>query len=321
MRIGNTKSTCAATATILVLAASLAVLSSGSSAAAGITVIDRASGLPSEWVRALAAAGGGKIWIGTGDRGIALWDPSGGTVRAFSEEPAFSSGEITSIARFQEKVYAGTSRELVVYDGRTWQRLDRTGNVTLRNITLAVSPDGKELWAAAMSLAGGTVKFDGSRWVFMGGDGRGLFNDIDSFAFDERGTWMGSISGTVYLHKGSAGVDFFAGGIEGNVSSLAIAGDTLYAGTNRGLFRLDGSAWKAVPLPGEWGKVVVYSMSAKGGVLYLGTSAGLVRSAGRRTDRLTEAEGLPDRKVNAVLAVDDAVYAGTMKGLAAVRGW
>lgn len=285
-----------------------------------VFVLTRASGLPSDWVRALAEDNG-KIWVGTGDRGVALWDPSRSTVRDFSGEPGFTSKAITSIAVFRGKVFVGTTLELMVFGGDKWERMEKAGGVTLRNLALGASPDGKELWAGAMTLAGGTVKYDGAAWTFMGGEGRGLFNDIDSFAFDPAGTWMGALSGTVYLHKGASGVDFFPEGLSGNVSSLAKAGDTLFAGTNMGLFRMEGTAWKAVPFPEGWGTPVVFSMTVRGDALYLGTSAGLVRLKGKRMDRLTEQEGLPARKIEAVLAGEDAVYAGTAKGLAVVRGW
>ncbi len=157
-------------------------------------------------------------------------------------------------------------------------------------------------------------------WTFMGGAGWGLFNDISSFAFGKDGTWMGSVSGTVYLHRGKT-VDFFRNGISGSVFSLADVGGVVYAGTRDGLFRLDGTTWKRVSFPQEWGNQPVPSMASSGAKLYLATPAGLVRLENGRFDRLTAADGLPASAVTVVAASADAVYAGTSSGLAVVRGW
>jgi len=131
---------------------------------------------------------------------------------------------------------------------------------------------------------------------------------------------MGSSTGTVYLHKGSD-VQFFREGLSGIVLGLAAIGDAVYAGTNRGLYLLSGSAWKPVVFPEEWGGVQVFSMAADGETLYLATTAGLVRIKRGPPERLTEKDGLPAGQVKVVAAGDGLVFAGTSGGLAVVRGW
>jgi hypothetical protein len=154
----------------------------------------------------------------------------------------------------------------------------------------------------------------------MGGEGRGLFNDISCFAFGRNGTWMGSATGTVYLHKGDD-VQFFRDGLSGIVLALAVAGDSVYAGTDQGLFRLEGLVWKPVPFPPEWGATRVTSMAPGGTTLYLATTAGLVRIKEGATERLSEGDGMPAGTVHAVAVGGGVVYAGTPAGLAVVRGW
>lgn len=304
---------------VITAAGVLFLLAAAPVRSAGNPVVDHISGLPAAGIRALAVEDG-KVWIGTANRGVALWDAGRRKVTDFSGEAGFTSKEISSLAVFRGKIYAGTARELMIYDGGNWNRLEKAANVTLRNVMLAVSPDGKEMWAGAMTLAGGTVRFDGEKWTFMGGGGRGLFNDISSFAFGKGGTWMGSVSGTVFLHKG-AEVEYFREGISGSVFALAEADGVVYAGTRDGLFRFDGTAWKRVPFPPQWGNLRVSSMAVSSGSLYLATPGGLGRFKGGRFDRLTAAEGLPATPVEVVAASGDTVYAGTSKGLVAVRGW
>lgn len=296
-----------------------AALLSGSAEAVSVTVVNRDSGLPSNDVRALAVDGI-RVYAAVGRNGIVLFDSSRKSVTDLSGGAPLVRKEIASLAVFQGKLYVGTSSDLLVFDGRSWERQEKAENVTFRNVMLAASPDGKELWAAAMSLAGGTTKFDGSKWTFMGGSGRGLFNDISSFAFGKEGTWMGSATGTVYLHTGSD-VRYFRDGLSGIVLGVAAVGDAVYAGTNRGLYQLSGSAWKPVVFPAEWGDVQVFSMVADGDTLYLATTSGLVRIKGGAPERLTEKDGLPAGQVKAVAAGDGVVFAGTSGGLAVVRGW
>ncbi len=300
-------------------AALLLLMVAAPAGAVDIAVVDRAAGLPSDGVRAIAVDDG-NVWVGVGNRGVALWDAGRRKVTDFSAEAGFASKEISSIAVFGGKVYAGTARELMVYDGKKWSRLEKVENVTLRNVILAASPDGKELWACGMTLAGGTVKFDGKTWTFKGGGGRGLFNDISSFAFGGDAVWMGSVSGTVYRRKEEA-VEYFREGISGSVLALADANGVVYAGTRDGLFRLDGTAWKRVSFPPEWGNQRVSSMAVSGGALYLATPGGLGKLESGRFDRLTAVEGLPATPVAVVAASAGTVYAGTSRGLAVVRGW
>lgn len=299
--------------------AALAAPGASAAGAAEVSVLSRASGLPSDWIRAVAVDGA-SVWMGTGDHGVVVRNAGSGKVTDFSGDAGFRSKEVGSLARFRGKLYAGTARGLMVHDGRAWERIDKVANVTLRNVALGVSPDGKELWAGAMTLAGGTVKFDGTQWTFMGGQGRGLFKDIDAFAFTPEGTWMGSLSGTVYLHRGGT-VDYYRDGISGSVFALATAGNALYAGTSDGLFVLEGKAWRRVDAPPDRGLGGVFAIASRGEVLYLGTAAGLARLDRSGLARLTERDGLPFRKVDTVHVDGDTIYAGTVKGLAVVRGW
>lgn len=291
----------------------------GASYPAAVTAVGKDAGLPPGEVRSLAVDGG-KVYVATGIRSVAVYDASRGNVTDLTGGAPLAAREVSSLATFRGKLYVGTTDGLLVFDGRSWERVEKAENVTLRNIMLAPSPDGKELWAAAMTLAGGTTKFDGSKWTFMGGAGRGLFNDISCFAFGKDGTWMGSVAGTVYLRKGED-VQFFREGLSGIVIALATTGDVLYAATNRGLFRLEGAAWKAVRFPEGWGGVQLLSMASHGNTLYLGTTAGLARLAQGRFERLTRNDGLPADQVGAVALGDGVVYAGTAAGLAVVRGW
>ncbi len=288
---------------------------------AEIRVLTAANGLPSGWVTALAPAPGGKLWVGTGNAGVYLLDPVTLAGKAYRSADGLSSDAVVSIAPFGGKVYVGTAAGLSVFDGEKWSTIGKIENVTMRNVRLAASPDGKELWACSVYLAGGTVRFDGAAWKFMGGEGRGLFNDVQGFAFLPGEVLMGSGSGTVYLRKG-ADVQPLTGGLPpSNVFAVGTLGAKWLAGTSKGLFQFEGK-WTPVALPAGFAGGPVFAIVSVEGAAIVGTDAGLARlDAAGRPRVLTSADGLPSGRITAVAVTDGVVAAGSAGGLALVRRW
>jgi hypothetical protein len=283
-----------------------------------VRVFTKSTGLPSDSVTALAAAPDGKLWVGTENAGVCLLDPVTGSVKRHGTADGVPTGPVVSIALFRGKVYAGTEGGLAAFDGKRWEPIPKAGGVTMRNVRLAASPDGKELWACAVYLNGGAVRFDGSEWKFMGGEGRGLFNDVQGFAFLPDGVLMASGSGTPYLHKGS---DVVALGQGLPPVSLFAAGDLAgkgLVGTSRGLFRFDGS-WVPVPFPAGYGDGAVFSIAGRDGDVVVGGASGLFRIRDGKLVAFPEGGGLPSPRVMSVATTGSFVAAGTPSGLAIIR--
>ncbi len=295
----------------------LSVLPAG---AAGVQVFTSGNGLPSDWVTALAVAPDGKIWAGTGNAGIALLDPTSGRASAYRAKDGLPSDEVTSVALFGGKVYVGTANGIGIFDGSRWETVQKTGTVTFRNVRLAASPDGKELWASSVYIGGGTVRFDGRDWKFIGGEGRGLFNDIEGFGFLPDGVLMGSGQGAVYLHKGPDVIPLAEGFPPTNVFAVAAWNGNAVAGTAAGLFERSGGKWAPVALPAGMAGKPVFALSVRGGILAVGTQEGVVfLGKGKFPAAFTQADGLPAGKVSAVASGDGFVAAGTARGLAVIR--
>ena len=291
-------------------------LSAPTAGAAGVQVYTSANGLPSDWVTALAIALDGKVWAGTGNAGVALLDPKSGRVSGYRVKDGLPSDETTSIALFGGKVYVGTANGIGIFDGSRWESIQKIGTVTFRNVRLAASPDGKELWASSVYLSGGTVRFDGKEWKFMGGEGRGLFNDIEGFGFLPDGVLMGSGQGTVYLHKGADVVPLPEGLPPTSIFTVAAWKGNAVAGTAVGLFERSGGKWAPVRLPEGMGGKPVFALSTRGNLLAVGALGG-VAILGRDSSPavFTPANGLPAGKVTAIAAGDGFVAAGTARGL------
>lgn len=304
---------------VVALLASVFVPVAGSGAE--IRVLTAADGLPSSWVTALAPAPDGKLWVGTGNAGVYLLDPASLSGKGYRAADGLSSDAVVSIAPFGGKVYVGTSAGLSVFDGQKWSTIGKIANVTMRNVRLAASPDGKELWACSVYLAGGTVRFDGAEWKFMGGEGRGLFNDVQGFAFLPGEVLMGSGSGAVYLRKGTDVQGLTAGFPPSNVFAAGTLGTKWLAGTSRGLLQFE-EKWTPVALPVGFAGRPVFAIASVKGAAIVGTDAGLARVGGAGGARvLTSADGLPPGRITAVAVTDGVVAAGSAGGLALVRGW
>jgi ligand-binding sensor domain-containing protein len=314
----------AGTATVKVraIAAALGCFLFSAVAAGAIetTVLTTAEGLPSNWVTALAIAPDGKLWIGTGDAGLHVIDPATGKGRGYRAADGLSSDSVVSVAFFGGKAYVGTAAALSILDGGSWRTIDKVENVTMRNVRVAASPDGKQLWACSVYLAGGTVRLEGNAWKFMGGEGRGLFNDVQGFAFLPEGVLLGDGSGAAYLHTGTDVRPLAEGFPAANVFSAAAYKGKGFLGTARGLFEYEGR-WKRFSLPPGVAGSPVFALAVKGDRLVAGTANGLASSGGGAVKSMGTADGLPAARVTAVAIGTDYVAAGTARGVALIRGW
>lgn len=288
---------------------------------ADVRLLTTADGLPSNWITALAPAPEGRLWVGTGDAGLFLWEPGRGVVRGYRASDGLPSDEVVSVAVYAGKVHAGTATGLAVLSGDRWEATGQIQNVTLRNVRLWVSPDGKELWACSVYLAGGLLRFDGRDWAFMGGEGRGLFNDVQGLAFGSSGVLLGTGAGAAYLKKGAEVVSLTEGLPPVNIFTAGALGENFLLGTNRGLWEHAGSGWREVSLPEGFAKRPVFALAVRGAEWIAGAAAGLAAGGAGEPRVLTEAAGVPLRRVMAVATTADAVYGATAGGLLQVRKW
>lgn len=299
--------------------AGLSLLFAAAVGGAEVRVLTTADGLPSNWVTALAAAPDGKLWIGTGDAGMYAFDPATGKGRAYRAADGLSSDAVVSVAVAGGKVYAGTAAALSVFDGGAWNTIEKVENVTMRNVRVAASPDGKQVWACSVYLAGGTVRFDGNAWKFMGGEGRGLFNDVQGFAFLPEGVLLGDGSGGAFLHAGPEVRQLSQGLPPSNVFAAAAFRGKALLGTSRGVFEHDGR-WNPVPAPKGFEGAAVFALAADTGRWAAGTANGLLvfDSGSMRSFGIND--GLPAARITSVAVGSGYLAAGTARGVALVRG-
>jgi ligand-binding sensor domain-containing protein len=285
--------------------------------------VNKASGLPSNLVTAVSADEE-NVWVGTANGGVARVSPSGRIIRVYKVEDGLPSNRIISIASFRGKIFVGTDSGLGVFDGNSWEILERKENFSLKNLYLRTEPEGKRLWVGSVNPAGGLLRYDGKKWEFLGGQGRGLLNHIRSFAFQGGTTWLGSSTSGVYRHTGTE-IQYFkdkSGFPSANVVSLEVFDGAAWAGTPKGGVRYENGRW--VPLTRATGFPLssVFSMASSPGGLYLGGREGLFRYRSGRYERFSpEQNSAVTTGVNALASAEGTVYAGTSKGLLIIRGW
>lgn len=184
---------------------------------------------------------------------------------------------------------------------------------------LAQTPDGY-LWIAAER---GLVRFDGLSFRLFAADhdAPGAGAGVLGLAVDGRGQlWarlqapaLGRLSGDA-LRIGPSGPD--ARGAVVTAMHARRDGALLVATLGQGVLVMQGSTFATLVPPTAMPNSFVLSMAETSGVLWLGTrDSGLLRVESTGITRVTE--GLPDMKVNAIVATGDAeLLIGTDRGLA-----
>ena len=305
----------------LAIAAVVSIFPVDVSAAATVRVVGPGQGVPEGPISSLLVSEN-RLYVGTRGKGLFLHELEGGQTRRVTRSDGLPSDDVTSLAKFRGKIYVGTSDGIGVAEGSAWSVLREVVNVRMNNVFLSATPDGRELWAGAVSLAGGTARFDGTAWHFIGGEGRGLFNNVNSFAFHPGGVILGGQSGAVYLRKGDDIEPLGPGFPQANVFGVAERGGTIYAGTSMGLFLWRGSRWEKAIVPEPAAGGAVYAFVRSGTDLFVGGSKGLLLLDRNGNSRFLSGErGFPAGAVTALAEDGGTIYAGTGKGVAVLRGW
>ncbi len=191
---------------------------------------------------------------------------------------AIPATRFLSLAEYRGKLYAGAEDGLVTFDGTAWEIVDHVNRVTLRNVRVAVDPGKNELWVASMEMTGGLMKFDGKDWTVLGGQGKGLVNNVSALAFRGDTVWVGNLRDGLYLITGNTWelIGQREGLIDGTVTDLALGGKAAWVATPSGAGRRIDGEW--LWLRKEDGLISSYVLSIEivEDRVFLGTTQGLI---------------------------------------------
>jgi len=283
--------------------------------------LDARDGLPQARITSLLAAGG-RIIAGFEGRGIAVLGPGNARFRFVTRADGLPSDDVKSLVLYKGQVHAGTAEGIAVEEGKRWTVLREAAGIPLRNVVLSASPDGKELWACSLFLAGGTVVFDGKGWTFIGGEGKGLFNSISSFGFSPGAVLLGSGMGMVYERKGKEIEPLRERFPEANVTSVAERGGVVYTGTNRGLYLWRGKEWQPASVPaGFAGEAVFAILKSEIDLIVAGIRGVFLLDRAGEMRVLTGSEQFLGGPVYALAEDGGTLYAATERGVAVMKDW
>lgn len=256
-------------------------------------------GPPSNDISALAVDGD-KLYVGTFDKGLAIFD---GAWRTFSSPEL--DARINAITVDGDHIYVGTAEGLAVIHGSDVRRLTKRDGLPGRGV-LAI---GKAHDGILVGTSQGAVLLGDGHPVRLGPKGEAIGN-VWAVAEDSAGNLL--LGTTTGLYRGRddrwqrfAGV---TGALANDwVTSLAVRGDTVYIGTyNGGVTSLVGE--KTTHVADGW--VNPGGLAFVGDVLYAATQDGLRVVVGSG-----DVPHAPGKDVTAVVARGGKLVVGTRRGV------
>ncbi len=207
------------------------------------------------------------------------------------------------------------------YSRRIWQSPDGLPEDFAQ--ALAQTPDG-HLW---IGTSGGLVRFDGVRFTVFNATNEPAFkgSSVYSLLTARDGTlWAGTEGGGLIRYREGAFRIF--GALEGltNLFVRVVFEDrhgTLWVGTDRGLFRLEGTALRRVDGHGDVPSMSVHTICEDRSGRILVGGRGLLVLDGDRTSYYRSDGTLADNSIRTIReSRDGAVWIGTVSGLRRIDG-
>jgi ligand-binding sensor domain-containing protein len=258
------------------LASALVVPRPGEGSLRVVNHFTTGDGLPSDWIRDILVTDEG-LWLATGDAGLCYLEEER-VVEIYDRAGGLPSNRFSSLASYGGRIYAGGVEGLAVFDGESWEVLERIDKTVMKNVLLAVDSDRDLLWVEAVNVAGGLVTFDGEKWAFFGGDGKGLVNNVTAIAFQGETLWLGTRGSGLYRITGKEWklIRRDQGLRDGSVTALRIDGAALWVGTpSAGLGRLEDGDWRWIDGEDGLASNTVSDVEIFGDLVLAGTRAGL----------------------------------------------
>ncbi|MFN7957369.1 MAG: ATP-binding protein [Holophagaceae bacterium] len=297
------------------------------------TLLDRASGLPSDHVNCLVE-GGGTVWAGTG-LGPARW--TGTRWQAFPADQLWRHGPVRALlvrgAAADAEIWVGTDEGLGRFHRGDWHWFGQSGlpSPMVTALLEGETPGGREIW---VGTRGGLSVGGPGRWRSFGAPGflpRPAVSCLKRTRSREGRPvlWVGTEGGLVRWEGERRRVWGLAEGLTSPLvrSMLVQIGpsgrETVWAGTFGGLVRFTEGTWASLDAQDGLPDNLVFSLheDRRSGALWFGTAYGLVSYQEGRWRTHGAAEGLPRTTIFALAGDAEAVWVGTRgHGLYRLRG-
>ena len=202
-------------------------------------------------VLALARGAGGELWVGAAD-GLSRF--LGGIWQRFTTADGMASNSVSALfGDSAGRLWAGNglSEEggLSMYDGQSWRTFTTQDGLAHERVNaIAELPQGTLWFGTGFSSAGGLTRYDGQAWEVFGQEHGLAGAKVRSLWVDPYGVlWAGSeYDGLTRLGERPWLVLTPDDGLSGweVKSMLQDSQGNLWLGTERGLTRIEASAWR-----------------------------------------------------------------------------
>ncbi|MDP3046733.1 MAG: two-component regulator propeller domain-containing protein [Chloroflexota bacterium] len=232
-------------------------------------------------VTTIAPAPDGSLWLGTGFGDLCHLDAAGQKCLAMKSMPGNPVGlNGLAVDGAGQLYYASDGAGVSAYDGKGWRQFTVPGESLASNRISAMAEDKDgAIWIATDSGVNKVTMADGkAKWELITASDKGLPDNVVTalFADPKGGVWFGA--GAPAL--------------------------------------LSGGKWTVLTQQQGLLLEAVTCMAADGkGRVWFGTPDGISIWDGKKFQNMTEKEGLPEVRIQALLAEGDVMWAGTANGL------
>lgn len=277
------------------------------------------SGLTDLYVRSIAMAPNGNLWIGTRE---GIYILSGGKIKAapskILQRPSVS--DILFKADGSVVITSFGMGFFLVKDNRIERYTVKEG-LPSSHIRCAVELPNGELWLGAKE---GLIRFQNSK-IKVFREKAGLpYSNIKSLAVDRGGNlWIGTDGQGVLMQAGRSFISYTVH--DGLHSDLIMdicqtdTGSLVFGSYDSGLSVFNGTVFSPYPYNSALPSLTTWVLQADNqGALWVGTSDGLFREKNGKIMVLNEADGLPGSRITALAKAENGFWVGAENGFARV---
>jgi ligand-binding sensor domain-containing protein len=217
-----------------------------------IIIFDKISGLPGNFITAMAIDNNGNVWFGLSNDiglgyGLVNFDGIGFTI--YNTSNSGLSGNYVSALCFdqEDNLWIGCINEntsLVKYDGVNWITFNSNNSLLPFNkVIKSIAVDSTNLWVGTQ---GGLVSFDGINWELYSGMPSIIVNSV--YVDNNNNKWIGFFNGVVKYNDSTwtvfSGTDSTTPLYYNAVNCVTVdENNVLWVGTFKGLVKYDFINW------------------------------------------------------------------------------
>lgn len=284
-----------------------------------IAYLNMEQGLNNDFIRCLAKDSRGRLWMGTWQGGISVWDGAG--LMHFTTEEGLSDNVIRCLMKSRDgKIWIGTGQGgLNMWDGAGFTHFTTTEGLSDNHVKALLEDRNGNIW---IGTGKGLCVWDGKGFYYYNTENGLSNNNVNSLMESRDGRiWIGTGGGGINVWDGKGFIHYTEeeGLCSNGVRSLLESGDgRIWIGTqNQGACVWDGQGFAHYTTEEGLSGGQVWSLAkGKDGEVYLGiVGGGLNVWDGRGFFHLTSDDGLSHDQVACMLELDNGkVGIGTNGG-------